>query len=656
MNDDNVIDGQASPWFRRGVWAAIALVGVAGVLVFCARPSNRTKTAAELMRVMQDPAATSVDRHLASAALGKTDGAAIAQVVPPLIAALQTGDDQVRFFAAMALERLAAEAPDAKPALLQATADLDPKVRQVAVRAVGQMGPDAEAVAAFTVAARDGNADVRQEAFSALKLQQAAGAEALLTLLGDADADVRRRAASELSRLPSHVDISGAALHRALAEDNDPRVRAEAMKTLRGLSLLTTEELVAGCGDRDIRETAFAMFRNRQPGDAAAVPELCKLLKSDDEELAGHSAIAIGEIGPAARDAIDDLLASADDERDHVKTWVRGALRDVGLEGQYKSPELWQQLELAKDNVKVLSLRDDTRIMGSPGNPRPPSPADDRDMEHVANLVNLRYLDLSYTDVGDAGLAHLADLTKLEWLILNETRVTSAGLAQLARLTNLRELRLNECQVTDDGLAILKNLPRLETLQLDHTEITDAGLVHIEGLHDLKSLLLSHTKITDAGMPHLAGLKNLKLLYLYDTQVTDAGLSHLSQLDQLSKLEFDRKRVTTQGLSQLHGLTELRLTKAAIGDAELAPLSQLSHLKILSLDGTALTDAGLKHLAGLAELTALYLGNTAISDAGLAHLCGLKQLKSLELTKSRVTPAGIERLKKALPEVQVYQR
>lgn len=656
MNNDNVIHGQASPWFRRGVWAAFALVGVAGVLVYCARPSNRTKTPAELMRVMQDPAATSVDRHLAAAALGKTEGAAVAQVVPPLIAALQTGDDHVRFLAAVALERLAAAAPDAKPALLQATADLDPKVRQLAARAVGQMGPDAEVVAALTTAARDANAEVRQEAFSALKFQQAAGAKSLVTLLGDADAEVRRLAAGELIRLPSHVDISGPPLHRALEEDKDPRVRSEAMKTLRGLSLLTAEELVAGCGDRAVRETAFALFRNRQPSDAAAVPELCKFLKSDDEDLARHSAIAIGEIGPAARDAVDDLLASADDARDHVQIWVRAALRNVGLEGQYEPPELWQRLELAKDSVKVLSLRADRRITGTRGNPRPPPPAGDRDMEHVANLVNLRYLDLSYTDVGDAGLAHLAGLTKLEWLILNETRITSVGLAQLAGLANLRELRLNECQVTDDGLAILKKLPRLETLQLDHTEITDAGLVHIEGLHDLKSLLLSHTKITDAGMPHLAGLKKLKLLYLYDTQVTDAGLAHFRQLDQLSELEFDRNRVTTQGLSQLRGLTELRLTKAAISDAELAPLSQLSHLKILSLDGTALTDAGLKHLAGLAELTALYLGNTAISDAGLAQLCGLKQLRSLELSKTRVTPAGIEQLKKALPEVQVYQR
>lgn len=597
MNEHDLYDTR-SRWFRRGVWAALAIAGVGGALVYRARPSNQPKTPAELIRIVRDPAATSAARHAAAAALSKLPGATGPQVVPLLVDVLETGDDQARFLAMMALERLGTKAIAAKPALIEATTDLNPNVRQFAVRTLVQMGPDDELVATFAAAARDAHADVRQEAFGALRFQKTGVVEALVALLADDDAGVRRLAASELSRLRSHVEISGAPLHRALADDLDPIVRAEALAALRNLSLLTSDELVAACRDSEIRATAFKLLRNRLPGDAVVVPELRRLLKSDDADSARGAAMALGALGPVAREALDDILACVDDEREPVRDWVRLALRPLGLEGAYRPPDLWGRLADANEGVKSL-------VLSHPAHRKWP-PLGDQEMEHLAGLVNLRYLDLSFTDVGDAGLAHLVGLTKLEWLLLFSTRVTSAGLAHLAGLSNLRELQLGECQVTDDGLAQLKTLEKLERLYL------------------------AQTGITDTGMPSLAGLRKLKVLYLHNTQVTDAGLAHLSQLDQLCEVGFDKKRVTTQGLAQLRGLTTLRLNDAPIGDADLAPLGQLVRLETLSL------------------------ARTSVSDAGLAPLYGLKRLKWLDLTKTRVTPAGVAKIKNALPHVQVH--
>lgn len=682
MNDDDEFDPPRRSWRSRCVWTAIGAAGMIGFLIYRDWQPAPAKAPAAQLQIMRDPAATSPARHLAAVALGKTDGAAVGQVVPELLDDLAHGDDTLRFLAAVALTRLGAKALSAKPALIQATKDLEPRVRQQAVQGLAQITSDSEVVAALTAAARDTDGDVRGAALIALRFQQAPGAAALVALLADSDAGLRRRAAIELGRLPAHADITAPPLHQALANDDDYRVRAEALAALRKLSLLSIEEWSEACHDRNLRHTALAAF----PTDAVAVPELRRLLTSEDVDVARQATFALGVIGPAAREAVDALLASLDDDRNQMASWVGSALGKIGLEGEHKPPELWDRLAEAND-AKSLVLRDEVR--SSPGmasQPLSPFPArprrsrppiGDRDMGNVAGLINLRYLDLAYTDVGDEGLAHLAGLAKLQWLDLSHTRVSSAGLAHLAGLSNLRGLWLDESRVTDEGLAHLKNLSRLERLQLNDTNVTDAGLAHLASLHALKSLMLgktnvtddglayladldkltllglSATKITDAGMPHLAGLRQLKSLYLHRTAVTDAGLERLSQLEQLGKVGFDRGQFTTAGLAQLRSLTELRWIGPKIGDAELEPLSQLTHLKSLMLIGTSLTDAGLKHLAPLTDLTELALDDTATSDAGLVYLYPLIHLQTLSLTKTHVTENGIEQLKRALPDLSV---
>jgi Leucine-rich repeat (LRR) protein len=70
-------------------------------------------------------------------------------------------------------------------------------------------------------------------------------------------------------------------------------------------------------------------------------------------------------------------------------------------------------------------------------------------------------VDLTGTQVTDAGLAHLQGLTGLQGLWLINTQVTDAGLAHLQGLTGLQVLSLDNTQVTDAGLAKLRQaLPK----------------------------------------------------------------------------------------------------------------------------------------------------------------------------------------------------
>ena len=75
-------------------------------------------------------------------------------------------------------------------------------------------------------------------------------------------------------------------------------------------------------------------------------------------------------------------------------------------------------------------------------------------------------VNLSETQVRDAGLKELKDLKNLQWLDLRWTSVTDAGLKELKDLKNLKFLNLRQTQVTDAGLKELKDLKNLQGLDL----------------------------------------------------------------------------------------------------------------------------------------------------------------------------------------------
>ena len=75
--------------------------------------------------------------------------------------------------------------------------------------------------------------------------------------------------------------------------------------------------------------------------------------------------------------------------------------------------------------------------------------------------------------------------------------------AMLMILTNLHTLELSDTQVTDAGLEYLKGMNELQSLGLAFTKVTDAGLEHLKGLKSLQSLELPYTNVTDEGVKKL---------------------------------------------------------------------------------------------------------------------------------------------------------
>ena len=78
-----------------------------------------------------------------------------------------------------------------------------------------------------------------------------------------------------------------------------------------------------------------------------------------------------------------------------------------------------------------------------------------------ADLAKVTDLDLTFTQITDAGLKEAAKLQQLTRLFLSNTQITDAGLKEVAKLQKLKRLYLNGTQITDTGL---KDVAKLEKL------------------------------------------------------------------------------------------------------------------------------------------------------------------------------------------------
>jgi hypothetical protein len=111
---------------------------------------------------------------------------------------------------------------------------------------------------------------------------------------------------------------------------------------------------------------------------------------------------------------------------------------------------------------------------------------------------------------------------------LDDTLVRDADLAALDDLHNtLRRINLSRTEITDAGMARIAACNKLEQLRLSSLQVTDAGIAELSGLTDLRFLHLLDMPITDAGLDRLHGLKKLESLYLDRTKVSDEGLARL---------------------------------------------------------------------------------------------------------------------------------
>lgn len=196
--------------------------------------------------------------------------------LPDLIRALRARPAMERLRAAKDLGRLGWLAREALPALVTAVGDDDPKVREAAAHAVGQMGPDA--------------------------------LSAIVALLLHHDKYVRRNAVWSLGKLGPLARPALADVCRSL-KDPDPRTASGAAQALGNMgadgcdAVPQLAEAMRGTNIVLCRLAAKALSQIGPP----ALATLIAHLQHADPFVRGESALAIGWIGVAARSAVPFL-------------------------------------------------------------------------------------------------------------------------------------------------------------------------------------------------------------------------------------------------------------------------------------------------------------------------------------------------------------
>lgn len=130
----------------------------------------------------------------------------------------------------------------------------------------------------------------------------------------------------------------------------------------------------------------------------------------------------------------------------------------------------------------------------------------------AGSFQEMRTLDLSVTDIADAGLGFLSAFSKITCLNLFSTKVTDDGLEHVAKLSNLTQLDLCGTEVSDAGLGRLVGLTCLEILKLSGNQrITDDGVLQvITAIKALRCLELRSTSVSSECLEQVADILNLR--------------------------------------------------------------------------------------------------------------------------------------------------
>ncbi|HYW78527.1 MAG TPA: hypothetical protein VE890_03085 [Thermoguttaceae bacterium] len=224
------------------------------------------------------------------------------------------------------------------------------------------------------------------------------------------------------------------------------------------------------------------------------------------------------------------------------------------------------------------------------------------------------------------------------------------------------EIGFGQPEWTPDAWQRLGEVAGLTTLRGTAHCADNAGLETLSKLPRLKILYLNGATFDDTGFATLAKIESLETLSLdHNQSITGSGAAALKTLPNLRSLRFGGcMKFTGDGVrasAELVQLQSLQLHHCGIGDSDLPPLTKMPNLKSLFVSSQfngRFTAEGLKPLAQISTLESLKVAELVVTyDNGLDALVRLDGLKTLELQKVGTSVADIERLRAAMPEVEI---
>ncbi len=189
-------------------------------------------------------------------------------------------------------------------------------------------------------------------------------------------------------------------------------------------------------------------------------------------------------------------------------------------------------------------------------------------------------------------------------------------------------LNLSSTDITDAGLEKISLIPTITKLIVSRTKITSRGIEFLHKCPNLISLGISDNNLDDTVFDSLSKLKNLKVLRMQDCKgLTGEGVGKLNELSYLSKLNINRDNAILRHLGELRNprLFLLTLVGTNFKDSDVDKIVQLRGLKTLNLSGTQITDKGLMKLAALPRIRIITVtGCPGVTSDGIKRFNKLK--------------------------------
>lgn len=180
----------------------------------------------------------------------------------------------------------------------------------------------------------------------------------------------------------------------------------------------------------------------------------------------------------------------------------------------------------------------------------PDSNVRDEDIQHFAQIVTLKVLQIPGTNLEGLGMKYLA-FTGIDHLSLSSTR--AAGRQTFDDLTHLKQLRRLNMQSTlgwsGRDLEPLRGAP-IRILNISMTDCGDEGAAIIATMKDLRVLFIENCGLTSKGVAALSRLRNLTLLNLLKNgAIKKAAILPLASIKNLKDLYVDSNCLDQTGIA-----------------------------------------------------------------------------------------------------------
>ena len=321
----------------------------------------------------------------------------------------------------------------------------------------------------------------------------------------------------------------------------------------------------------------------------------------------------------------------------------------------------------------------------------------DDDLAPIHAFPNVYQVELSFTNISDAGVEYLKPCLQLGVLGLHKTKITDRSFVVISELPSLTSLRLVGTNITDAGVAKIVKLKNLVYLEIGSTPIGGPAFRAIAQFPRLKQLAMRGNNVTDEDLAIFAGMQSLQYIGLPETRVTAKGVTGLHKalphcqivwdggvVEPIDISDGDRKAaewVLSQKVNhhakgfvvrtdvpfeagELSQLPEEAFRLTAIGCPKATPtknvnaefgelLASLPNLETVEFSQADADDGFLKALSKSRSLKRLViiLPNGRVTDEGVVALRELKTLRSVNLNmNSGITNVSLAVLAE-LPEL-----